>query len=116
MVKNQKNCQIVDLDATAQDEKFMNHIEKFFLLMHKEMERIFSNQSTLKDRLVNGSRNLDPGILELQDDLGEKPSQLIDKVDAPSLWGTVGVMGSSILGIEEDHPQKDNLTKEDVKN
>ena len=72
--------------------------------MNKEMERVFANQAILKERLTKGSKNFDLRILELQDDLGEKPSHLIDKFDAPSLWGTARVMGSSILAMEEDHP------------
>ena len=83
--------------------------------MHKEMGRVFANQEILKERLTNGSRNFDLRILELQDDLGEEPLHLISKFDAPSLWGAVGVMGSSILKVEEDCPDKDILTKDNIR-
>ena len=73
------------MSLTEQAEKFMSHIEKYFLFMHKEMGRFYANQSIFKDRLVKGSKNFGLCILELQDDLGEKSSHLMDKFDAPSL-------------------------------
>ena len=39
----------------------------------------------------------------------------MDKFDASSLWGTVGVMGSSILSIEGGETQSKILSEEDVR-
>ena len=83
--------------------------------MHKEMGRVFSNQFILKDRLMKGSKNFNLRVLELQDYLGNKPLHLMEQFNAPSLWGTVGVMWRSILSIKEEQPQKKNLAKENVK-
>ena len=53
-------------------------------------------------------------IHELQDDLGEKPPRLVDRFGAPSLWGTVGVMGSPLLTLEEELPNSSTIQEEDV--
>ena len=92
----------------------MAHIEKSFLTMQGEQDRLHANQSILRDQIVNGSRKFELRIHELQDDLGTKPSHLLDKFDAPSLWGTVGMMGSSIMNREQEQSVSSALQPQDI--
>ena len=72
------------------------------------------NQSILRDGIVNGSRKFEVRIHELQDDLGSKPAHLLEKSDAPSLWGTRSMMGSSITNVEQEQSISPALQAEDI--
>ena len=47
--------------------------------------------------------------------LEQSPSpHFLDKFDAPSLWGTVGMMGSTILNMEQEQSDSIALHPQDI--
>lgn len=70
----------------------------------------------MQDVIHKGSRNFDLRIIELQDDVGEKSSHLVDRFGATSLWDTVDRMGYVVLAIEEESDTSSGIQEKDIKN
>ena len=84
--------------------------------MQKEIKKLSSNQSIPQDRVFKGSNKFELRTHKLQDNLGSKPVLLIDKFDRPSLWETVGMMGSAVLNVEKEQQDSPTLQVPDIQN
>ena len=89
----------------ALEDRFV-HIDRAFLLMSEEIMKMYEKNLTLKQLLTESTSHLDLRLTELQDDVGKKPSHLDVAFDAPSIWGTIGTLATTVRGVE---PKEDPL-------
>ena len=82
--------------SDEEEEQFKNHVDGNFEILHNEMKKMKDKQATMFDIFQNTSQSINLRLGELQDDVGIKPSHLSAEFDAPSLWGTLGILVNTV--------------------
>ena len=69
--------------------------------MHDEIFKLKKNQRILQELLDKSVRNIDVRILDLEDEVGNKPVQLDWEFDAPNLWSGFSNIASFISSVKD---------------
>ena len=95
-------------DETSEEKaaSVLQHIDNAFKGLHETVRKLNSRNKVLEDLINQGSESFDLRIIDLKDELGDKPNHLEVKFDAPSLWSAVGGLADVVSQLEETYSSK----------
>ena len=94
-------------DPNGTDPKpYLDHLDLGLSDHGKLLFDVAQIQQDVEDKLHTSAVTYDVKLMEMQDEVGKRPAGLSDEFEAPSLWGTVGNIGTAVQAIPDNFDKK----------